>query len=91
MMDLLLQIDFTNLASPEIFDSSLAFLISITMGTIAWTAVRLRSPAIFVVWALTFSVLILTFITSLPFIWFWILILLNSIVIAVSASVQYLF
>jgi len=90
MIDLLLQIDFTNLASPEVFDSSLAFLISILMGVISWAGVRLRSPAIFVTWALALIVLILSFITSLAFIWFWILLLLCAVIVAVSASVQFL-
>ncbi len=91
MFDMLLQIDFTNLASPEVFDSSLAFLISIMLGTISWIGVRLRSPAVFVVWTLTIMTLILSFIIGLPFIWFWVLMLLNVIVISVAASVQYLF
>ncbi len=91
MFDMLLQIDFTNLASPEVFDSSLAFLISIMLGTIMWAAVRLRSPAVFAVWTITVMALILSFIIGLPFIWFWVLMLLNVIVISVAASVQYLF
>ena len=90
MPEILLQIDFTNLASPEVFDSSLAFLISIMLGVISWAGVRLRSPAVFVMWALAGIVLILTFITSLAFVWFWILLLLCMVIVAVSASVQYL-
>ena len=88
--ELLLQIDFTNLVSPEVFDSSLATLISILMGTIAWAGAKFRSPAVFAVWALAFMVLILTFITSLPFVWFWIMLLLNALTVSVSASVRYL-
>jgi hypothetical protein len=90
MIDLLLQIDFTNMASPETFDSSLAFLISILMGVIAYAGSKFRSPAIFAVWALAVMVLIFSFITSLPFIWFWIMMLLNALTVSVSASVRYL-
>jgi len=90
MIDVLLQIDFTNMASPETFDSSLAFLISILMGVIAYAGSKFRSPAIFAVWALAVMVLIFSFITSLPFIWFWIMMLLNALTVSVSASVRYL-
>jgi hypothetical protein len=90
MIDLLLQIDFTNMASPETFDSSLAFLISILMGVIAYAGSKFRSPAIFAVWALAVMVLIFSFITSLPFLWFWIMMLLNALTVSVSASVRYL-
>jgi hypothetical protein len=88
--EIVMQIDFTNIASPEVFDSSLATLISILMGVIAYAGVRFRSPAVFAVWALAFMVLILSFITSLPFIWFWIVMLLNALTVSVSASVRYL-
>ncbi len=91
MIDILLQIDFTNLTSPEIITEGLAFMIMTMLGSVSWLSVKLRSPAVFLMWALSTMVLILTFITGLAFVWFWVMILLTSIVAAVAASVQYLF
>jgi hypothetical protein len=91
MIELLpMQIPFENLVSPGEFTGGLATLISILMGVIAYAGTKFRSPAIFAVWSLGFMVLILTFITSLPFVWFWIVMLLNALTISVSASVRYL-
>ncbi len=90
MIDLFPLIDFTNLASPQELDSALAFLILTLLGLFSYSGIRLSSPAVLIMWSLTVMVLILTFITSLPFLWFWLLILLGSIVVAISAAVNFL-
>lgn len=67
-----------------------AQLIVGLLGIVAWSGIRLRSPAVIVAGMLTAVVLVLTFITTLPLIWFWLMVLLDVFVIALASVAHYL-
>ncbi len=67
-----------------------AQLIIGLMGIIPWSGIRLRSPAVMVAWMLTVVVLVLTFITDLPLIWFWLMIILDVFIVSLAAVAHYL-
>lgn len=82
-------INFNNLAAPREMTSGLAFLIMTFLGLISYSGVRLGSAGVFVMWTIAVLVLILTFITQLAFIWFWVTIMLNVAMVAIAAIVKF--
>lgn len=83
-------LEFADLANPQQLTTALAFLIVAFLTIIAYIGYRLRNPVIFVMWFLTIVVMVFTFVTTLSFMWFWIMIILDALTIAIVSTVRYL-
>ncbi|AAQ13740.1 hypothetical protein [His 1 virus] len=86
---MMLQTAFTDLANPSYLNMGLALLLATIMVMILWAGMRLKSPAVFVIWALTSITLIFTFVTQFSFIWFWVMVMLSLLLISIVASIRY--
>lgn len=75
-------IEFSSLVNPESLTVEFAILIIGIYFSIVYLGVKLRSGPIIFVWVMAIVIFILTFIVNLPFIWFWIMIILSVITIA---------
>lgn len=84
-------IEFVDLLDPTTLTESLAIIIMGFIFIIAFMGYKLRSPATFFFLMLDVTVLIMTFLTNLSFIWFWIMIFVSFIIIAISSIIFYVF
>jgi len=86
---MMLQTAFTDLANPSYLNMGLAVILATIMLMILWAGMRLKSPAVFIMWALTAVTLIFTFVTQFSFIWFWVMVMLAMLLISIVASIRY--
>lgn len=86
---MMLQTAWTDLANPRVLDMGLAIILATIMVLVLWAGIRLRSPAVFVSWALLMITLIFSFVTQLSFIWFWMIVMISLLLIALVASIRY--
>ena len=84
-----LQLQFNNLVEPEVLTEGLAIIIIAVIVLFAYLGYRLRNPVIFFMWFLLVTVLVFTFVTNLSFLWFWIMLILSSLTVAITAIVRY--
>lgn len=81
------QEDFS-LLFPERLTTTLAVLIGGILFALTWIATSLRSPLGIMTVAVAGIVFISTFLLGIPFIWFWIAVLLCTVVLALAGFVQ---
>lgn len=81
------QEDFS-LLFPERLTTTLAVLIGGILFALTWIATALRSPLGIMTVAVAGIVFISTFLLGIPFIWFWIAVLLCAVVLALAGFVQ---
>lgn len=83
--------EWSNLTSPNTLGEGLAVLIAFLFGIIPYGGMRLKSPAVFIAWAMTILVFVMTILTSLPFLWFWLMIVMDVFVVAMASVVFYMY
>lgn len=74
--------EFSALIEPNQLTTDLALIIFMFFIMFAYLGFRLRNGLILFSWMLSIIVFILTFMIELPFIWFWIMIMITSIIIS---------
>lgn len=84
-------IEFVDLLDPTTLTESLAIIIMGFVFIIAYLGYKFRAPEVFFFLMLDIIILILTFLTNLSFIWFWIMIAVSFIVITISSIIFYVF
>lgn len=75
--------------SPSKLSGGMAILLASILALNAWLAVKYKSPAFIFCWALTIIVLVLTILINIPFLWFWICLLVTGIITLSAGVVTY--
>lgn len=86
---MIMQTAWADMANPSFLNMGLSILLATIIIATMWAGMRLKSPAVFVAWALMFITLIFTFVTQLSFIWFWVIVMLVLLLISIVASIRY--
>ncbi len=85
-----MSVEVSNLINPQEFTTSVAILIVFLFGVIINAGIRLKSPFVIFIWCLTVLTFILTFVTNIGFIWFWVMIMASIFSIVVASIVQFM-
>lgn len=81
-----MQISFDSLIDPTQFTESVAILIAVILVLSLYASIKLRSMlGMFGFMGLIFS-LLASFIIGLPLLWFWLMVLVESVVLALAAT-----
>lgn len=93
MEDVVLQsaVEFADLLDPDELTTGLSMLIMGLLGLLLWAGLKLQSIALVMAWLFTVVVLVLSFVASLPFLTFWVMILVSSAVLALALVVGVLY
>lgn len=84
-------VNFSELVDPAQLEEPLAIIIVFILAMFFYSAVKLRSLVLSFTWMLLIVVLIMTFITNISFLWFWIMTILNSITLVMSIGIFFMF
>lgn len=85
-----MQIEFAQLIEPQALTTSLSLLVISLFTIFAYLGFRLRSAAIILFWTFDVIVFVLAILINLPFIWFWIMVILTVMVVSIASIYGYM-
>jgi len=83
-------IEYTQLIEPTELTTGLSLFIIFLYIIFAWIALRLYHALLLLTWAVSILVLAMTVLVDLPFIWFWILILVMALEAGLAGIFRFL-